>query len=249
MANVTWHEQPPAGAYLLVDPETYTDEGVLVPGPQGETGPAGPQGEPGPQGIAGQTGPQGPAGDTGADGAPGVKGDTGTQGIAGPTGPQGQAGPQGIQGVKGTTGATGAKGSTGLTGPQGPTGPTGPQGPAGPQLWTDTAATALLDIPDWTAGNSFYQVRGGWAYLAIDLKRENTNATGASYVWKLPSLAWPAGGSSYAAILNQSTMGNALIQIVGATFANPDLRGQIIIVGGVNVGQRLRSFYSWPVAS
>ncbi len=190
---------------------------------------------PGPTGLTGPAGDTGPAGANGADST-----------VPGPQGPQG------IQGVKGSTGATGAKGLTGATGPQGIQGVKGDKGdigPAGPQLWTDTASTTLPSITDWDAGNSYYQVRGGWAYLAVDLKRTGANATGASYMWILPSAAWPAGASSYGAILNQSTMGNALIQIVGATFADPALRGQIIIVGDVSTNQRLRSFYSWPVAS
>ncbi|QSQ28111.1 hypothetical protein JY651_14465 [Pyxidicoccus parkwayensis] len=134
----------------------------LIPGPQGETGPAGPQGlkgDPGntgpvgpagpagPQGLKGDTGATGPAGPTGpagAQGAQGPKGDPGTAGTqglkgdtgaTGPAGPAGAQGPQGIKGDTGATGATGAQGPQGLkgdTGATGPAGPTGPQGPTGP---------------------------------------------------------------------------------------------------------------------
>lgn len=71
----------------------------MVPGPQGDQGPAGEQG---PQGSVGATGPTGPQGATGATGA---------------QGPIGNTGPQGATGAQGPTGATGA------TGPQGPEGP------------------------------------------------------------------------------------------------------------------------------
>lgn len=80
MPEVRWHEEPPAGAYLLVDPATYTAEGVLIPGPEGPPGPAstvpGPEGPPGP--ISTTPGPEGPPGPAST--------------VPGPEGPPGPAG-------------------------------------------------------------------------------------------------------------------------------------------------------------
>ncbi|MFC1986280.1 LamG-like jellyroll fold domain-containing protein [Chloroflexota bacterium] len=82
----------------------------LIPGSQGEQGPAG---SPGSQGEQGSAGPPGPQGEQGPAGPPGSQGEQGSAGPPGPQGEQGPAGPPGSQGEQGPAGPQGPQGEPG----------------------------------------------------------------------------------------------------------------------------------------
>jgi hypothetical protein len=128
----------------------WTDQSVIIRGPQGETGGQGLPGEIGPQGLQGEPGKQG---DPGEQGVQGQKGETGAQGLQGAQGTQGTPGAQGIPGVQGVQGMRGETGSQGITGPQGGQGiqgipgEPGIQGPPG-----ETAVANINYLGLWVEG-------------------------------------------------------------------------------------------------
>lgn len=149
----------------FIDDNQASDDGGVIPGPQG------------PAGLNGSTGPAGPAG-FGVDGSdgddgypiPGPMGPQGPQGLTGPAGSgtlvifqseDGQDGDAGMPGVAGPAGAAGAPGAVGpavyleapeadepmvipgpagATGATGSTGLTGAVGPTGPAVYLEADA-------------------------------------------------------------------------------------------------------------
>src|SRR6266403_3593260 len=80
---------------------------ILLPGPQGVSGPKGERGEQGLQGNAGKNGVDGAAGRDGNDGAKGERGLQGEPGVSNIPGPQGERGEMGPEGLRGYTGTDG----------------------------------------------------------------------------------------------------------------------------------------------
>lgn len=95
---------------INIHDHTSEEQGGIVVGIPGETGPAGPQGLPGAKGDTGERGLPGEAG---------AKGDPGIQGLPGNDGSTGAPGYTPIKGVDYFDGAKGDKGDTGDTGAPG----------------------------------------------------------------------------------------------------------------------------------
>ncbi|KAM6292589.1 uncharacterized protein LJ264_013139 [Porphyrio hochstetteri] len=145
---------PPGPPGLMGFPGIQGDIGS--PGYPGPVGPKGERGEPGyvlggVEVIPGQNGQPGPAGQKGQPGVPGV---AGPPGLPGPQGPPGISikGDPGDSGIRGPRGRNGLKGDRGGIGEPGVMGPPGAPGPKCLVLvgWNNFGVLVLPEERDWT---------------------------------------------------------------------------------------------------
>lgn len=116
------------------------------------------------------------------------------------------------------------------------------------RVWSegyDQGPVFLPSLPGWNVGESYYEVRSGWAFLAIDLQRTGSAlGSGNNPLWTLPQEALPTS-HLFTNVMNQSTRENLLLEIS----TNNGVIGLITPTGAVSTNHRIRRFTSWPIAT